>query len=550
MKSTKLNRALVTLVVAISLLLGSVSYAQTTNLLQNAGFNGSFTTLQGEQPREVASNWTPWNAPRTSSMPSFQNTQPKYFASTNAVANGALSRIRNGQNAQVYFSFFETHDGGVYQQVTGITPGTELRFSIYAHVWSTTFDDLNLSEDPGDVSVRVGIDPSGGTDALSSSVQYSTPLVAYDAYREYNVIVTAQSSTVTVFVRSTVGEPVQYTYIYLDDAVLAPTTATLPTATVTNTATNTSTPTITPTATNTVAVPTQTSVAPTNTVEAPQDNPTATDVVADSATSTATQTPVPSQTLIPTETSEPLDPTPTPESVGQVPTATPIGVVVATATPNPSTGGNTGNETDEVLRLLPGRILHTVRRGDTVGRVSVVYGSSINAITTLNGLDANALIFVGQALIVPVSIANPATEVPTVTPIASAVPDIGTGGPLPAPGTQYYTVQRGDTLSLIARQYNTTVTSLTQLNGILNPNVIYVGQRLIVPSTATGGPVIVPTSSAPPTSPVPTTYMVLPGDTLYRIALRFNVNIVMLANINNITNYNRIFIGQFLVLPQ
>lgn len=43
-----------------------------------------------------------------------------------------------------------------------------------------------------------------------------------------------------------------------------------------------------------------------------------------------------------------------------------------------------------------------------------------------------------------------------------------------------YTVQRGDTLSAIARKYGTTVTKIVKDNGIKNPNLIYPGQKLIV----------------------------------------------------------------------
>ena len=48
-----------------------------------------------------------------------------------------------------------------------------------------------------------------------------------------------------------------------------------------------------------------------------------------------------------------------------------------------------------------------------------------------------------------------------------------------------YIVQSGDTLSSIARKYNTTINALTKLNDISNPNSIYVGQRLIISSDST-----------------------------------------------------------------
>ena len=44
-----------------------------------------------------------------------------------------------------------------------------------------------------------------------------------------------------------------------------------------------------------------------------------------------------------------------------------------------------------------------------------------------------------------------------------------------------YIVQRGDTLWGIANRYGTTVEALVQINGISNPNLIYVGQKLLIP---------------------------------------------------------------------
>lgn len=44
-----------------------------------------------------------------------------------------------------------------------------------------------------------------------------------------------------------------------------------------------------------------------------------------------------------------------------------------------------------------------------------------------------------------------------------------------------YTVQKGDTLTTIAKANNTTVAELVKLNGIKNPNLIRVGQVLTLP---------------------------------------------------------------------
>jgi hypothetical protein len=138
--------------------------AQAVNLLANPGFESPYSDAGGEPPRQVAQGWTPWHVPRTDAMPDFQNSQPEY-----APAAPDAPRIRNGTNAQKYGSFFQTHDGGVFQRVTGITPRTELRFSVYAYVWSTTFEDRGLSEEDGDVLLRVGIDPTGEPTARATT---------------------------------------------------------------------------------------------------------------------------------------------------------------------------------------------------------------------------------------------------------------------------------------------------------------------------------------------------------------------------------------------
>lgn len=44
-----------------------------------------------------------------------------------------------------------------------------------------------------------------------------------------------------------------------------------------------------------------------------------------------------------------------------------------------------------------------------------------------------------------------------------------------------YTVKRGDTLSKIAQTYGTTVQKLAQLNEIKNPDIIQIGQKIVIP---------------------------------------------------------------------
>jgi len=105
-----------------------------------------------------------------------------------------------------------------------------------------------------------------------------------------------------------------------------------------------------------------------------------------------------------------------------------------------------------------GGVYHTVRPGDTLSGLARWYGTTVQAIMQANGLRSTT-IYVGQALYIP----------------SGGGGGGGGGGHTCA---QYHYVQRGDTLSGIARWFGVSTTALAQANGIANPSRIYVGQRL------------------------------------------------------------------------
>ena len=124
--------------------------------------------------------------------------------------------------------------------------------------------------------------------------------------------------------------------------------------------------------------------------------------------------------------------------------------------------------------------------------------------------------------------------------------------PQAATGTSYetYTVQPGDTLGRIAATYGTTVDAIVQANGLADPNLISVGQQLIIPVPGGAG-VSAPQVAAPapaPGAPGPTTYTVQPGDTLSAIASRHGSTVSQLASLNGLDNPNLLSVGQVLRL--
>lgn len=103
--------------------------------------------------------------------------------------------------------------------------------------------------------------------------------------------------------------------------------------------------------------------------------------------------------------------------------------------------------------------------------------------------------------------------------------------PIQAPATSTYTVQSGDTLSSIAAKFGTNYQTLASLNGISNPNLIYVGQVLRVNGSASAGSIY---------------YTVRVGDNLSAIASRYGTSYQSIAALNDLANPNLIYAGQTL----
>ena len=126
--------------------------------------------------------------------------------------------------------------------------------------------------------------------------------------------------------------------------------------------------------------------------------------------------------------------------------------------------------------------------------------------------------------------------------------DTGNGTSTSTGGTSYYTVKAGDTLSGIANNYQTTVNTLARLNNLANPNLIYVGQRLLVQQAATPTQ---PQTTTPSTSTTTAaTYTVKAGDTLGQIAANHQTSVNQLVQLNKLANPNLIYVGQVLTIKQ
>lgn len=156
-------------------------------------------------------------------------------------------------------------------------------------------------------------------------------------------------------------------------------------------------------------------------------------------------------------------------------------------------------------------VIYIVKRGDTLSQIAKDYGVSVQSIVDNNGIVNPNLIYVGQKLIIKGGTENAGGEQNQVV----------------------YIVKRGDSLSQIAQNYRVSVQSIVNSNNIANPNLIYVGQRLIIKGTQGFQPNYI-------------YYRVRWGDNLYRIARRYRVSVQSIVRLNHIMNPNLIYAGQLL----
>ncbi len=105
--------------------------------------------------------------------------------------------------------------------------------------------------------------------------------------------------------------------------------------------------------------------------------------------------------------------------------------------------------------------------------------------------------------------------------------------PIP-PSALWYQVRWGDNLTRIAARYGTTAWLIAEVNGLADPDFIYVGQWLRIPITA---------------PPPPRVHIVRWGETLSGIARLYGTSIWAIARLNGIYNLNRIYVGQRLLIP-
>lgn len=206
---------------------------------------------------------------------------------------------------------------------------------------------------------------------------------------------------------------------------------------------------------------------------------------------------------------------------------------------------------------------YTVQKGDSLYSIARKLGTTVNELKSLNNLTSNNL-SIGQILKIPTefvtddeneiyvvekgdslySISNKfnttVDELKTLNNLSSNTLNVGQLLKIPSAKTtpNTYTVQRGDSLYSISNKFGTTVNELKTLNN-LTSNTLSIGQVLKIPTQE---------DKTPEQEQTTVEYQVQSGDSLYKIANKYNTTVDAIKNLNNLGS-NLLNIGQILKIP-
>jgi membrane-bound lytic murein transglycosylase D len=183
---------------------------------------------------------------------------------------------------------------------------------------------------------------------------------------------------------------------------------------------------------------------------------------------------------------------------------------------------------------------HRVEEGDSLSVVAKKYHTTVSAVAQANNLRADSKVQIGDKLIIPVTLAR------------------GTGKPAEINGSQIrYSVQRGDTVASIAREFDLTIAQIQKWNKLHAKSKLRAGRTLLLytpepPTRSASSPkagkvTSVAYGTAAKGSRVRVTHRVKKGDTLFTIATNYKTTIDSIRDWNNLSQ-NNIRVGDRLTI--
>jgi len=163
---------------------------------------------------------------------------------------------------------------------------------------------------------------------------------------------------------------------------------------------------------------------------------------------------------------------------------------------------------------------YIIQGGDTIGKIAKNHNITVSDILAANPGIIPEQLSVGQTICIP---QNSSQQGAAACPI----------------GSSPYEVKKGDTISAIARRFNTTVESILLANPNVNPEGLYVGQIICV----------VQEKSEQANCPLMNSYVVQKGDSISTIAKAFNVSLLSVLKANPTVKPETLYVNQVICVP-
>jgi LysM repeat protein len=196
----------------------------------------------------------------------------------------------------------------------------------------------------------------------------------------------------------------------------------------------------------------------------------------------------------------------------------------------------------------PGTFPYSVRRNDTLFRISRRFNVSIPAILAVNpDINLFSILRVDDVICIPGRQPEPGPGLPGPGPGPGPGPPTGPRpptGPAPGPGRFcpdgfIHRVRPGETLDRIAAYYNVRLIDLLRANPGIFPNRLFIGQSICIPRPA-----------APRCPPNTFEYIIRSGDTLGSLARRFGTTVREIMRLNPGINPFSMRVGQRICIPR
>lgn len=185
---------------------------------------------------------------------------------------------------------------------------------------------------------------------------------------------------------------------------------------------------------------------------------------------------------------------------------------------------------------------YVVKRGESLDGIAKQQGISLVELLKINQMKMKDTLYAGKKIKIPAASGNEPEAAPELKKEVSekkATTD-----------TLKYQVKRGDTLEIIARKHETTITALLKLNNMKPRDPLYAGKVIkIREGEKTGGSEKTAKKKSEGSTPRTTIYIVKRGDSLDAIARKHKTTISALKDLNQGKRLAPLYVDQRLKIP-